>query len=1192
MSEVIISVGGVDITDDIIFSDAEFTSAANGRAGTCKFRVRDSAHIYTLVTGKQITLTIDGTFEWGGYISQVQRGYFFDAYDCRCRVHVVPRFLEVHGVDWNVLFQRRYLYDLSNPTDVQLTQYPADTFDSTVINYYVANHLDLTGDGITTGLVEHVGTPSTDAPISGAAGWTWGQFMAFINFNVGAIWYIDPDRVLVYCDVDTPNAPYGISDDPGAGEIGCQNLEISFDGSELANDALVWGMGQGSQDPVFSRVTDYDSLNEHNRWQVGAPLQAIWKQTTADRTANSYVYGSPQNKRGGKDDAVAVRCTVYTPGFRVAQKVAFRSVVFGFEDVIPIRVLRITFPTQTQPKWELTISHAIDAPWTGFDFFPFDFGFKPPVLPPIVEPIPLPPSNPCADFVPSSFTTAYPANLADYNTSNTTHPGTCFDLVWHKRTGTNPIAEYGNAALQQFTSSNANLRFGSAWQDVNANLGAANYTDDAELISVRSYQNPYHPSYPYYTPSGNTLTSVRLTAELIQPWDVDNGTLTPATWELYSCDVGDPALSHGLSWNNPTTITNSEFQTVWGTARYITSGTQAGGSTSTFIDVSWPVDNPQYIQFFLRITSTSAPSTLQSGQSYARYATNDDSQQWESALVSSNPVSLPFISPNHVLYLNSYDDPCASVNQLSCANLSPVIGSGGLTWDAEFVEYSYGPRHGPFFSRIFSTRTYLSSGFHQTALGGVTVTQYGRTYLGYNTSAGALNTFRITGSLGITPAWSGSFSNEARAFLPDTPWELIAVYYDSDDLDSYTPYDAGNIADFDLDAYEQQVIASGTKSGDPNVFDDIDITFLRDTTKTETAFFLKNLATETVVVYDLGGGGFSVEAAPVLDPSPPHNTFEGGHALVISNFVIGECIPICDPVKEGSFYWQPNSWKWNPVTVAWEAGETNDALLRRDNTLNYSYYTAWIAPGAGPFDGVLVAPGSNFNWTITVDNQGGLVSIAGKSYSWELVHSNWGVGPPTGTDPGGDVLASGVISVPAGPTTYEYTVEFPDRDISLPYTDQVELYLRWTSASGAASDTVSITQNNPADSFIANGFVSWTTPSSDQFCSCCGDNPPPTDPPQGQSCSNLTRIAAPDGFPTDDSYWEMAGTYQLGTTQVWVDGLFLQQNVDYTEHPDQSFIQIDSSIAVESGGAFFGAEPGQKIVYACANYQSIYGLIA
>jgi hypothetical protein len=717
VATVQITVDSVDITDDIIFSDAEFTSAANGRAGTCKFRVRDSAHIYTLVTGKQVVLTIDGTLEWGGYISQVQRGYFFDAYDCRCRVHVVPRFLEVHGVDWNVLFQRRFIYNLSDPTDVQLTQYPADTFDSTVIDYYVANHLDLTGDGISTSLVEHVGTPSTDAPISGAAGWTWGQFMAFINFNVGAIWYIDPDRVLVYCDVDTPNAPYGISDDPGAGEIGCQNLEISFDGSELANDALVWGMGQGSQDPVFSRVTDSTSVSEHNLWQVGAPLQAIWKQTTADRTANSYVYGSPQNKRGGKDDAVAVRCTVYTPGFRVAQKVDFRSVVFGFEDVIPIRVLRITFPTQTQPKWELTISHAIDAPWTGFDFFPFDFLPFPSIPPPVIPPF-LPPTNPCADFVPT-----------------VENPDPCA-----------PTAE-----------------------------------------------GPF-----YFLQSAETNHS-----------------------------------------------TDSQY-----------------GSYSTGLSVTY------------------------------------------------NPITSPG-------GFNSF---------LSVGFVTPEIG------------LSTGPS-----------------------------VRHTHSWLQLPTTAD-LTTWRFV--------YNSSFGVGVGIFLfPD-------------------------------------------------------------------------------YLSDLGNFPGSTAADKYLNATP---------FMVVSQ---GESITL----PAGDYWMSP--WGGNPAFQA--AATLVDVICwPRDNA-----------------DGV----------TDSSHDQPG--------------HDAW------------------VASV-----TY--------------YT------------------------NSPF--------------SSDP---CCSDNPPLSDPPQGEYCANLTRIAAPDGFPTDDSYWEMAGTYQLGTTQVWVDGLFLQQNVDYTEHPDQSFIQIDSSIAVESGGAFFGAEPGQKIVYACANYQSIYGLIA
>lgn len=282
----------------------------------------------------------------------------------------------MEGADYNILFERRVLYDKVTPENGYLTAFPAGTFDNTVIDYYIANHLDLNGDGLSTSLVQHVGTPSTDTEIQAGAGWTWSAFMRWITSVTGAIYYIRPDKEVVHTDVETADAPFGISDDPTGGEIGCRDLEIDYNGSNLVNDALVWGAGQGSSSPVFSRSTDTTSITEHGRWQLGAPFQSIWKQATADSVSSTYVYGSPQSLRGGKDDQISARCSVYTAGLVCGQKVPLRSAVFGFTKTIPIRMLKITFPTKEDVKWDLTLSHEIDQPWTGFDAFPF------PPLPP------------------------------------------------------------------------------------------------------------------------------------------------------------------------------------------------------------------------------------------------------------------------------------------------------------------------------------------------------------------------------------------------------------------------------------------------------------------------------------------------------------------------------------------------------------------------------------------------------------------------------------------------------------------------------------------------------------------------------------------------------------------------------------------------------------------------------------------
>jgi hypothetical protein len=229
---------------------------------------------------------------------------------------------------------------------------------------------------------------------------------------------------------------------------------------------------------------------------------------------------------------------------------------------------------------------------------------------------------------------------------------------------------------------------------------------------------------------------------------------------------------------------------------------------------------------------------------------------------------------------------------MDCYFLVMQWGIDGLSWVGTFDENVAAAWHGPFFSRIFSSSDVLGHNFSQQALGGNTTDNHQRRYLGYITFIPTYDTLHFTGDLAIAPSWSGTFADEAAAILPDTPWELVVVYYDSDDLDAYTPYDAGDINAFDLTAYEQAVVASGTKSGDTDITDSIDVTFVRDSSKTETAFFLKNLATETVVVYDLGGGSHSTEVAPVLDPSPPHNTFAGtgGTSLTVSNVVIQACL--------------------------------------------------------------------------------------------------------------------------------------------------------------------------------------------------------------------------------------------------------------------------------------------------------------
>jgi hypothetical protein len=390
---------GLDITSTVIFRDAIFATQVNGRPGECQFRIRDETLALAMTTGKPLTLDVGGVRVWTGYVAKVRRVYAFPAFSTPN-----ARLFQVEGVDVNILFLRRYVFKQSDPAHLEGPTYTGVTSDTTALTELLSNWLDLSGDGIdTSSLVGHVGNINIDQPAYPWSGsFTWGQAMTEIAKIEGAIFYIDPQKRLVYTDVDTPNAPFGVSDRPTAGQVGFREGEILFDGGGLINDFMGWGISGAAPQPIFKRVEDSASIAAHGLWQFGGIYAGVWKQPTLDKIANTSVYGSPNNKRGAKDDRVAIEVVVLEPGFVAGQKVAFESEAFGYSDVIPIRRMEIRFPTPADAFFKLLLSHEIDElgfmdPWPPFrwgpppfsDFTIPPFGGIPPIPP--IPPIPVPP---------------------------------------------------------------------------------------------------------------------------------------------------------------------------------------------------------------------------------------------------------------------------------------------------------------------------------------------------------------------------------------------------------------------------------------------------------------------------------------------------------------------------------------------------------------------------------------------------------------------------------------------------------------------------------------------------------------------------------------------------------------------------------------------------------------------------------
>jgi hypothetical protein len=364
-----IKVGGIDVGSDVIFEDATFTMQTNGAPGSFHIRIRDLGHTRDFTTGAEVTLDIEGYRKFGGYLTQASRVYAFPVDDTTVP-STTERFWSLTGVDYNILFSKRIVYDKANPANVILRSWPAGSHDDVVIRYIFDHYTDLGADGVTYDGVTHVGTPNPDyRGVVSAGSHTFGDALREVNSLINGVFYIDPYKDLHFVDVETVDAANALSDRPDGGESSFRQFEHVENGAKLVNDAMVWGAGTGSTSIAFARVQDAASQAAHGLWQYGEFTSQLYKQASVNQRADSIVNGSVQSKRGGKDDQVSWSVTTFDWSFSVGEKVQIESESWGVSDIVPIRRLTVRFPTPTDPKLELLLSHEIDQPWNFYEFF-------------------------------------------------------------------------------------------------------------------------------------------------------------------------------------------------------------------------------------------------------------------------------------------------------------------------------------------------------------------------------------------------------------------------------------------------------------------------------------------------------------------------------------------------------------------------------------------------------------------------------------------------------------------------------------------------------------------------------------------------------------------------------------------------------------------------------------------------------
>lgn len=385
MTTIEVLLDGVSIVDDILFQQAQFTALADGQTGTATLTVKNDKQQYSptdFVMGMTLELYVDGQREWDGWLVDFKRTWPFEVMDTSDATKV-PKYWKLRGFDRNLLFQKRFIFNQSDPSDMDgLPEYAGTTTDQYALLDYLANYVDLSGDGLSTSGVKSIASPGQGGVFTLAhVGAPLGLAFDDCAKMTGGVFYIDPDRVINYRGDTDVNAPFDLSDKPWAygNAKGYADFLWTDDFTEAATDAMVWGAGYGSPYPVFARYQG--DVDTYGRWQWSDLFVGAYKQATVNKRARTYVEGSPSHRRGHGEPVPSASLTMYEPGLRCGMVANVENAVTERARALPVRKLTITFPSPTSVKYDAELSLKVDAPFSAPDLWQLQ-DYTPPPDPP------------------------------------------------------------------------------------------------------------------------------------------------------------------------------------------------------------------------------------------------------------------------------------------------------------------------------------------------------------------------------------------------------------------------------------------------------------------------------------------------------------------------------------------------------------------------------------------------------------------------------------------------------------------------------------------------------------------------------------------------------------------------------------------------------------------------------------------
>lgn len=270
-STIVILYNGTDITDSVLYEQTRFEGQVAAVPGTFELTVKDPNRTLEFITGKEISLSVDGVKLFGGYVMSVSRAYAFPADDTSVLSAVRSRIWVLRGVDYNIILDKRILRN-----DVTFTERVPDTgttaiFDGAVVRTYLDDWFDLPAG------FDHTSTARIEDTYEFTTGFTWPTPGTTLRGTLellaqwGSVFYVDGDMQLHFKSVESTAAPWGLSDKPnGTTRIGFKDGEYIEDATAVVNDAFVWGGSEWANNGavVFARRENATSISNHNRWQL------------------------------------------------------------------------------------------------------------------------------------------------------------------------------------------------------------------------------------------------------------------------------------------------------------------------------------------------------------------------------------------------------------------------------------------------------------------------------------------------------------------------------------------------------------------------------------------------------------------------------------------------------------------------------------------------------------------------------------------------------------------------------------------------------------------------------------------------------------------------------------------------------------------------------------------------------------